>query len=107
MNNKLSIRAKLRLISLSVFCVAILIVMLADYSVTSISMLRAYVGGESSWSKGLNEAIFSANKYGHSLSESDFIEFKSAIQIPMSANLALHELETHKPDLNKTAELLI
>ena len=78
--------------------VAVLVI-LAIESLDVLSASRAYVGGESLWSKAQKEAVYSLVRYAQSRSESDYRDYHAAIAVPMGDRRARLELEKAKPDL--------
>ncbi len=72
------------------------LLLLADASLGLLSSARAYVGGESLWSKAQKDAVFHLQKYAATSAESEFREFQAAIAIPLGDHLA--RLELDKPD---------
>lgn len=63
------------------------------------SGLRAYVGGESLWSKAQKAADNSLLKYTVSFDEQDYNNFLNLLQVPLGDKQARLELEKTKPDL--------
>ena len=80
----------------------IVVALLAILGVTSaeiLSAVRAYVGGESLWSKGQKDAVYHLGKYAASHRSADYQRFVEAIAIPLGDRKARTELERPKPDL--------
>ena len=63
------------------------------------SALRAYVAGESQWSKGQKEAVFFLNAYAESRSETDFQKYLQAISVPLGDHKARIALQLPEPDI--------
>ncbi len=80
----------------------IAVVLLAALGIGSaqvLSAVRAYVGGESLWSKGQKDAVFHLAAYTQSRREADFQRFAEAIAVPLGDMEARVELERAEPDL--------
>ena len=79
----------------------LVVVLLAALGVASaqiLSAVRAYVGGESLWSKGQKDAVYHLSNYIDSHSAEDYRLFGAAIAIPLGDRLARTELERPEPD---------
>lgn len=63
------------------------------------SAVRAYVAGESHWSKGQKEAVFFLNAYAISKSEADYQKYLQAIAVPLGDHKARIALEQPEPDI--------
>jgi diguanylate cyclase (GGDEF)-like protein len=93
-------RARPRLIGLIWPFVAVVLVQLlvATFSLYTMSAVRAYVGAESLWSKGQKEAIYFLNRYADTGREAFFHRYEQAIAVPMADRRARLELEKAVPD---------
>ncbi len=76
-----------------------LLVLLASESLKIVSASRAYVGGESLWSKAQKEAVYSLFRYAQSHAEADYAAYLAEIAVPMGDHRARLELERPDPDL--------
>jgi diguanylate cyclase (GGDEF)-like protein/PAS domain S-box-containing protein len=76
-------------------------------SLSLMSSVRAYVGGESLWSKGQKQATLSLIAYIHSRSETDFQNYLKAIAIPLGDQKARVELNRADPDFKAAYQGLI
>ncbi|MET0335765.1 MAG: PAS domain-containing sensor histidine kinase [Rhizobacter sp.] len=72
---------------------------LALASVDLLSAVRAYVGGESQWSKGQQDAIYHLERYITSRDPLDHERFQTALAIPLGDRRARLALEQDPPDL--------
>ncbi|QBB70785.1 diguanylate cyclase [Pseudolysobacter antarcticus] len=82
------------------FLVAVLILLLlATTSIQIVSSTRAYVGGESIWSKAQKEAVYHLYRYAQSHDDTDYNAFLTAIAIPEGDHAVRIELEKPSPDL--------
>jgi len=71
----------------------------ASFSMQMVSSLRAYVAGESLWSKGQHDAIYHLNRY-ISTGEAGFLDrFDQAMEYPLGDRDARLALEADPPDL--------
>ena len=71
------------LISLSVMLMA------AAISIEVLSTVRAWVGGESLYSKGQNKAVYYLGQYAISNAEADYRQYEAAIALPTSRRVVL------------------
>lgn len=93
--------AKSRLILLVWPFVAVVLAQaaVASLSIYTLSAVRAYVGGESLWSKGQKDAIYSLNRYAETGDAVYFRAFRRAIQVPLGDHRARLALDAMPPDL--------
>lgn len=80
---------------------------LAGLSLEILSSVRAYVGGESLWSKGQKDAIHFATLYSQTGDEGYFRQFQSAMAVPLADRAARRALEQETPDLDAAFDGLI
>ena len=73
--------------------------LLAGVSMETLSAMRAYVGGESLWSKGQKDAIHFMTLFTETGDERYFRQFQSAIAIPLADRAARRALEEDIPNL--------
>jgi signal transduction histidine kinase/CheY-like chemotaxis protein len=62
------------------------------FALSTLSSLRAYVGGEGLWSKAQKDAVFHLYRYGVSRTERDYQLFEQFMQVPMGDAKARREL---------------
>lgn len=74
-------------------------VALASASIQALGAVRAYVGGESLYSKGRRSAQMALRDYLFSKEEADFERFSAALSRPMGDGRAREALERSPPDL--------
>lgn len=79
---------------------AALLAALAILCIAVISSARAYVGGESQWSKGQKSATLALLRYAETRNEADWQRYEQAIAIPLGDRRAREELERPAPDLD-------
>ena len=63
------------------------------------SSIRAYVSGESQWSKGQKDAVIHINRFYKSKLKSDFQLFLKSIEVPLGDRLARESLNLPSPDI--------
>src|SRR5437016_13815835 len=74
------------------------LVWLAIVSIDILTAGRAYVEGESLWSKNQKEAVFHLLRFAETKSDSDFLSYRKAITVPLGFQMARLELEKSAPD---------
>ncbi|WP_095199495.1 EAL domain-containing protein [Mesorhizobium carmichaelinearum] len=74
--------------------------LVASLSLYTLSAVRAYVGGESQWSKGQKHAIYFLSLYADTGKEEFFSEYRAAIAVPLADRSARLALEQPQPDIN-------
>jgi len=72
---------------------------LSAFSADTLSAARAYVGGESEWSKGAKDAVYHLHRYTESHAELDFRRHRQALAVPLGDREARLELDKPVPDL--------
>jgi len=77
-----------------------LMLSLCSASLTLMSSLRAYVHGESMWSKAERQAIAELRNFSATGDEAAFHRFQIEIGVPLADRVARLELESSKPDLD-------
>ena len=91
--------SKRMLLIVSPFLVIVaVLVWLAIVSIDILAAGRAYVEGESLWSKNQKEAVFHLLRFAETRSETDFMNYRKAISVPLGFRKARLELEKPKPD---------
>ena len=92
--------ARFRWLVIGPFLVAVvLLAALGMASADILSAVRAYVGGESLWSKGEKDAVYHLANYIQTRRTLDYQRFAEAIAIPLGDREARLELERPDPDL--------
>ena len=88
----------------------VVISLLATMAVTSVNLLgalRAYVGGESLWSKARNDAVQHLRDFAVTRNQADFAAFEQALKLPMGDQQAREEMLRNEPDLTIVRQGLI
>ena len=73
----------------------------------TLSSVRAYVSGESFWSKAQKESVLHLNRYAETHDKSDYQKFLNAIAVPLGDKLAREQLQARNPDYKVAAQGLI
>ncbi len=76
---------------------ALALVIVVGFSM--LSSVRAYVAGESLWSKGRSAAVAALRAYAVSGAEADYRQFEEALSVPLGDRRARIELDKDEPDL--------
>ena len=79
---------------------AAVLLALGIFSMDVLSSTRAYVNGESLWSKAQKEAVFHLYHYAASGDEADFAAYLMAVAVPLGDRKARLELEKPAPDFD-------
>jgi signal transduction histidine kinase len=69
------------------------------FSLSILSSLRAYVGGEGLWSKAEKDAVFHLYRYGVSRTDKDYQLFEQFMRVPLGDGKTRHELLRQHPDM--------
>ncbi|MGW8393955.1 EAL domain-containing protein [Pseudoduganella sp. HUAS MS19] len=72
--------------------------LVAVFSLSIAATLRAYVGGESHWSKGQKAAIASLQRYLVTSDEQDYAQFQTELAVPLSDMRARREMDKEQMD---------
>ena len=73
--------------------IVLLQALLAGISMDTLTSVRAYVVGESLWSKGQKEAIYSLSLYVETGEEKYYRRYQSTISVPLGDRIARRALE--------------
>ena len=80
------------------------LLVLANFSFGLLSSARAYVGGESQWSKGQKDAVFHVQRYAASRDPQELRKFREAIDVPLGDRAARIEMDKPDPDFEKVRQ---
>src|SRR5262245_7588889 len=78
--------------------VAAVLVVLAIFFMELLSAARAYVGGESLWTKAQKQAVQSLERFAQLRDGEEWAAFRQAIAVPLGDRMAREELEKRDPD---------
>jgi diguanylate cyclase (GGDEF)-like protein len=87
--------------------IVLCLLLLADFSFGVLSSVRAYVGGESLWSKAQKDAVFHLQRYATSGDSVDLRAYRAEIAIPLGDHEARMEMERLHPDLSKVRQSFV
>src|SRR6202049_4244981 len=79
--------------------IVLCLLILANFSFGLLSSLRAYVGGESMWSKAQKDAVFHLQKYAANRTPEDLRQFRADIAIPLGDHEARIEMNKLHPNI--------
>lgn len=85
------------------FLIMSMMLLLSLASVSVLSGLRAYVNGESMWSKSERQAIAKLREYRDTGRESDYADFQRELAVPLGDRTARLQLQSTAPDLTIAA----
>ena len=78
--------------------VVVLMAVMGIAGTYTLAAVRAYLGGESLWSKGQKDAVVHLVGYTASRDEADFDRFRAALRAPLGDRVARVELQRAQPD---------
>jgi diguanylate cyclase (GGDEF)-like protein len=81
--------------------IVLCLMILANFSFGLLSSMRAYVGGESMWSKAQKDAVFHLQKYAGSQAPAELLQFRSDIAVSLGDHEARIEMDKQNPDIRK------
>jgi len=84
--------------------IVICLMILANFSFGVLSSMRAYVGGESLWSKAQKDAVFHLQKYATSHDADELRAFRAEIAVPLGDHEARVEMDKPNPDIRKVRQ---
>jgi diguanylate cyclase (GGDEF)-like protein len=80
------------------------VLIIANFSLGMLSSVRAFVGGESLWSKAQKDAVFHLQNYAESHDSGEMRLFRGNIAIPLGDHQARLEMDKQNPDLKKVRQ---
>jgi len=84
--------------------IVLCLMMLASFSFGLLSSMRAYVGGESLWSKAQKDAVFHLQNYASTRSPHELSQFRAEIAVPLGDHEARTEMDKPNPDIRKVRQ---
>jgi diguanylate cyclase (GGDEF)-like protein len=84
--------------------IVLCLLLLADFSFGVLSSVRAYVGGESRWSKAQKDAVFHLQKYAVTHTPDDLRLFREDIGVTLGDHAARIEMNRTQPDIQKVRQ---
>jgi len=89
------------------FLAIVVLLVLVTIIVTDIlSAARAFVEGESRWSKAQKESVFQLQRYAETYSEQDYEAYLQNIAVPKKLGEARVEMDKDHPDFARAWKLL-
>lgn len=96
---RLSVARKMLVIVGVFVAIVICVFLLGALRSEILTGVRAYVGGESLWSKAEKKAVLSLTKYASSHAESDYDQYLAEIAVPEGDRIARQQLLSASPDM--------
>jgi diguanylate cyclase (GGDEF)-like protein len=87
--------------------IVLCLLLIANFSFGLLSSMRAFVGGESLWSKAQKDAVFHLQKYAASRAPEELRQFRTNIAVPLGDHDARMEMDQPNPDILKVRQGLI
>lgn len=89
------------------FIIVALLLFLGVISMSALSAVRAYVSGESLWSKSQKESVYHLNHYAKTHAELDYQQFLAEIEVPLQDKVARLALQKSKPNMMQAKQAFI
>ena len=96
---RLSVARKMLVIVGVFVAIVICVFLLGALRSEILTGVRAYVGGESLWSKAEKKAVLSLTKYASTHAESDYEQYLAEIAVPEGDRIARQQLLSASPDM--------
>jgi PAS domain S-box-containing protein len=74
------------------------------FAVSTLSSVRAFVGGEGLWSKGEKDAVYHLYKYGKTRNERDYVLFREFMKVPLGDHKTRMELISGHPNMDSARQ---
>src|ERR1700727_2819543 len=84
--------------------IVLCLLVLANFSFGVLSSVRAYVGGESRWSKAQKDAVFHLQRYAVTRAPEDLRRFRENIDVTLGDHAARIEMNKSHPDIQKVRQ---
>ena len=84
--------------------IVLFLLIIANFSFGLLSSARAYVGGESLWSKAQKDAVFHLQKYAAGRAPEELRQFHANIAVPLGDHEARVEMNKPNPDLDRVRQ---
>jgi diguanylate cyclase (GGDEF)-like protein len=84
--------------------IVLCLLILTNFSFGLLSSVRAYVGGESLWSKAQKDAVYHLQKYAASRAPEELRQFRADITVPLGDHEARVEMDKPNPDFEKVRQ---
>lgn len=103
----LSITKKFVLIFNAFFLIILSLFLISYFGMSVLSHVRAYIAGESIWSKAQKDAVYHLSRYLIYEEEKDYEAYLDSTKVPLGDRIAREELEKPNPDLDVVSKGLI
>jgi diguanylate cyclase (GGDEF)-like protein len=84
--------------------IVLFLLIIANFSFGLLSSARAYVGGESLWSKAQKDAVFHLQEYAAGRAPEDLRQFHANIAVPLGDHEARVEMDKPNPDFDRVRQ---
>jgi len=84
--------------------IVLFLLIIANFSFGLLSSARAYVGGESLWSKAQKDAVFHLQEYAAGHAPEDLRQFHANIAVPLGDHEARIEMDKPNPDFDRVRQ---
>jgi len=84
--------------------IVLCLLILANFSFGLLSSVRAYVGGESLWSKAQRDAVYHLQRYAATRAPEELRQFRADIAVPLGDHAARVEMDKPNPDFEKVRQ---
>ena len=91
-------KKKIVIIIVSLLFIPVIIIMLGILHTQVLDSVRAYVHGESLYSKGQKDAVLYLLKYTQTHNKEHYYQFQEALKIPLGDKMAREALQLNPPD---------
>lgn len=95
---RLTIKSRLYFVVGIMAFLIVLEVVILGFTISALSGVRAFVGGEGLWSKGQKNAAYAISNYVKSYNENDYADFLNFLKVPLGDKRALEAMEKSKLD---------
>src|ERR1700727_2070919 len=84
--------------------IVLCLLVLANFSFGVLSSMRAYVGGESRWSKAQKDAVFHLQRYAVTRAPEDLRRFRENVGVALGDHAARLEMNKTHPEIQKVRQ---
>ncbi len=95
----ISVSKKLYIVVGTMALLVIIELLTLRFAMTNLSAVRAFVGGEGSWSKGQKNALYLFQRYALTNNEKDYLAIQETLKIPEGDRQARIELQKDDPNM--------
>jgi diguanylate cyclase (GGDEF)-like protein len=84
--------------------IVLCLLIIANFSFGLLSSVRAYVGGESLWSKAQKDAVFHLQNYAAGRGPEELSQYRMNVAVPLGDHAARLEMDKPNPDIDKVRQ---